>query len=59
MVKMKMNKKYNYKDDIKWNCCPMGTMHDGIIECYYYGIVKIKECNKCSYRKNDKIVTIK
>lgn len=47
---MKRNKKSHINNEI-WNTCPMGFFHDGLIECYYFGIVKIKDCNKCNYRK--------
>ena len=38
----------------QWVCCPMGTLHDNIVECYYYGVVKIDECENCKVRKDAK-----
>ena len=38
------------------SCCPMGTLNNGIVECYYFGIVKIEECGKCTVRKDKNIV---
>ena len=45
---------FKYKNSNKKNvsCCPMGTMHDGIIECYWFGIVKITDCRNCTVRKD-------
>ena len=52
MVKIQMNKKSKKTNKyIKWKPCPMGYIHDEIIECYYFGLVKIVDCNKCFYRK--------
>ena len=42
------------KDNV--SCCPMGHMHDGVVECYYYGVVTLKECSECSVRKDKNIV---
>lgn len=44
---MKRNK-YNVEDWIK---CPMGTVIDGKIECYYFGLLEIKDCNRCKHYK--------
>ena len=42
------------KTNKKWNCCPLGTMRDGtVVECYYYGIVTLKECSECEVRKDN------
>lgn len=49
MYKFSKNKK-------NMSCCPMGSLHDGIVECYYFGIVKLEDCSKCTVRKDKKIV---
>lgn len=36
----------------EWIGCPMGTMTDNKIECYYFGIVEIKDCNRCKTRNS-------
>ena len=29
-------------------CCPMGTLrNDGVVECYWYGVVTTSFCKKC------------
>ena len=42
--------KKSNKNDI--SCCPMGTLHDGIIECYWFGNVKLSDCRNCTVRKD-------
>ena len=37
-------------------CCPMGHMHDGIVECYWFGVVTLKDCAKCEVRKDKKMI---
>ena len=46
----KMGKKNNER------CCPLGTMHDGVVECYWFGVVTLKDCAECSVRKDKNIV---
>lgn len=50
---------YKYKtskNSVDWICCPMGTLKNGVVDCYYFGVVKISECNGCTVRKDNKIV---
>ena len=47
---MKRSRKPYIKNEI-WNPCPMGTLNKNRIECYYFGITEIKDCNKCNHRK--------
>lgn len=49
MICMK-KKKFQFKSE-NWNPCPMGTLFNDRIECYYFGITEIKDCNKCDHRK--------
>ena len=46
----KMRKKSNVR------CCPLGTMHDGVVDCYWFGVVTLNECAKCTVRKDKNIV---
>lgn len=32
----------------------MGSMHDGVVDCYWFGIVKLSDCQKCTVRKDNK-----
>ena len=35
----------------EWEKCPMGTFNENNkIECYYFGIIEIKDCNECKRR---------
>ena len=44
---------YKYKNSKKREtCCPMGTLHDGVVDCYWFGTVKLSECGKCEVRKD-------
>lgn len=36
----------------EWEMCPMGTLKNNIINCYYFGKMKIKDCNECKYKKS-------
>lgn len=49
---------YKYKSsNNKWTCCPMGTLRDSsVVECYWFGIVTLKECSECKVRKDKKII---
>lgn len=53
MVSMMYKMKVNSRDV---SCCPMGTMHDGLVECYWFGVVKLDECAKCTVRKDKAII---
>lgn len=56
---MEKNTMYKYKNNKSrnWSCCPMGTMRDGtVVECYYYGIITLKECSECEVRNDTRIV---
>ena len=48
---------YKYKNNKEnWTCCPYGTMRDGtVVECYYFGIITLKECSECKVRNDIKI----
>lgn len=46
---MKRNS-YEY-DGEDWIGCPMGTMVDDKIECYYFGLLEIEDCIMCEYHK--------
>ena len=46
----KMRKKSNVR------CCPLGSMHDGVVDCYWFGVVSLNECAKCTVRKDKNIV---
>lgn len=46
---MKRNRKSYIKNEI-WNPCPMGTLNGNKVECYYFGITEIKNCNRCNHR---------
>lgn len=37
-------------------CCPLGTMHDGVVDCYWFGVVSLKECAKCTVRKDKNMI---
>lgn len=46
---MKRNK---YEYDVEdWIKCPMGTLVDDGIECYYFGLLEVKDCNRCEHHK--------
>lgn len=49
---------YKYKsNNSKLTCCPMGTLRDSsVVECYWFGVVTLKECSECKVRKDKKIV---
>lgn len=49
---------YKYKtNDKKVTCCPLGTYRDkDVVECYYYGIVTLKECGSCKVRSDNSFV---
>lgn len=48
---------YKYKRNKEnISCCPFGHQHDGLVECYYFGNVTLKECSKCTVRNDRKIV---
>lgn len=42
------------KDNV--SCCPLGCMHDGIVECEWYGLVTLKDCAECIVRKDKSVV---
>ena len=44
--------KYKNSKSNENSCCPMGNMHDGIVECYWFGVVKLEECSNCIVRKD-------
>lgn len=44
--------KYKSRKNVSGSCCPMGTLHDGIVECYWFGTVKLSECRTCTIRKD-------
>ena len=44
--------KYKQSNEKNVSCCPMGTRHDGLVECYWFGTVKIDECLTCKVRKD-------
>ena len=45
--------KFKRNNHIKGSCCPLGTMHDNIVECYWFGVVTLKDCAKCSVRNDN------
>lgn len=47
---------YKFKKNSDVSCCPMGSMHDGIVECYWFGVVRLSDCAKCDVRKDKKFV---
>lgn len=44
--------KYKNSKNSKSSCCPMGTLHDGLVQCYWFGVVKLDDCRKCTVRKD-------
>ena len=51
MRKMRLDKQSKSK-----GCCPMGFMHDGVVECYWFGVVSLTDCAECTVRKDKNIV---
>lgn len=49
---------YKYKSDkSNWTCCPMGCIRDGtVVECYWFGLVTLKDCSECEVRKDKNII---
>lgn len=37
-------------------CCPLGSMHDGVVECYWFGVVTLKDCARCTVRKDKNMI---
>ena len=44
--------KFKNENQENWTCCPMGTLHDNVVECYWFGNVKLSECRTCTVRKD-------
>ena len=49
--------KYKKSNGKNLSCCPMGTMHDGLVECYWFGTVKLYDCRNCIVRKDRKKIS--
>lgn len=51
---------YKYKGNSEskdLSCCPMGSLRDSnVVDCYYYGLVKLDDCSKCTVRKDKNII---
>ena len=46
-----MYKYKNNKDDL--SCCPMGSYRgNDVVECYWFGNVKLNDCQTCTVRKD-------
>ena len=47
---------FRYKtnnSDKDLSCCPMGSYRgNDVVECYWYGLVTLKDCGECTTRKD-------
>ncbi len=47
---------YKYKNKEKPSICPMGELIDGLVNCYWFGKVTLMDCDKCTVRKDLKMI---
>ena len=48
---------YKYNKNKKVKCCPMGTDRGtGVVDCYWFNLVTLKDCAKCEVRKDKDMI---
>lgn len=50
---------YKYKNKKQLINCPMGTLCDGLVDCYWFGKVTLMDCEKCTHRTDNKFINKK
>ena len=48
---------YKYNKNKKVKCCPMGNDRgNGVVDCYWFNLVTLKDCAKCTVRKDKNMI---